>query len=1005
MAGFAEGVAADPRIGQLLGEYRIKELLGRGGMGVVYLAEHERLGRNVALKLLAPALAQNDVVRERFVRESRRAAAIDHPNIIPLFEAGEVDGHLFITMRYVAGVNLRELLEAEGNTLAAERAVRLVAQVGAALDAAHAVGLIHRDVKPANVMVDRQTGGEVEHCYLTDFGLTKDISSSTGFTDTGQFVGTINYVAPEQVEGRPLDARTDIYALGCVLYESLTGQVPFPRDSDLAVMFAHVSEPPPKPSVMRPEMGAAMDAVIARALAKSQSDRHATCAELIAEARGALAGEHPPVRPSAAAVIAAAAPVAPTQPSAEPAGPVTEPSPGMAPPSAPAHAAAPPAPPVPPAWRVAGAYVPQQPPPDDGGPNYLVAAAIVAIAVLLTAGGIVAALLLTGGDTGGGNGPSESDSADARRLIRETSQLNRDLIELQRTVARQDRATARTLRRLDAERRRARQLQAEAQRDLGELRDVRDSLVASTRLAGRAANQLEKIGTGGPGELGDVTITITGAVNHTNDAVNKYKDRTEGRSAPLPPDTRVDVASLPAVSRDLPDDASVKIVPGVEGSLDSLTGVGDVNGDGRGDVVATMTSEELYSAYVVFGQPGASEVDLTQLGDNGFELKTGATSTIYDITGAGDVDNDGNADLIVPLPGGEGEVGEQWAVVFGASGSAAVDVESSGDRVARIELPSQDLIVTEGLAQPSARAVGDVNGDGDGDVAIASPRIGTSGAGATWVVTGAERGGQVDLEALGDDGFEITGGTATSGFGGSVAAAGDFNGDRVDDLAIGAPYQRDEAGGAWIVFGSRDGADVDVSALGARGVRLTGGAGTQAGGSLAGAGDMNGDGLGDLAVGAPFASPGGRDRAGVAYVVFGRRDAGSIRLTDLGDGGFRIDGQGPAKYEGSGDIFGMATALEPAGDANGDGTPDLVVSGTRLDDGDDVSFVVYGKASTSRVDLAQPGGQAVAFEPPAGARVFPSPGSDFDGDKLADIPLWMTEGTDSTSGYLIEVER
>jgi serine/threonine-protein kinase len=289
VGGFAQGLAADPRPGQTLGDYTLKQLLGRGGMGVVFLAEHRRLGRNVALKLLAPALAQSDVVRERFVRESRRAAAIDHPNIIPVFEANEVEGNLFIAMRYVAGPNLRQLLQADA-PLGADRAVRLVGQVGSALDAAHSVGLVHRDVKPANVMVDGQAGAGSEHCYLTDFGLTKDISSSTGFTDTGQFVGTIQYVAPEQIENRALDARTDIYALGCVLYELLTEEVPFPRDSDMAVMFAHMNEPPPRPSAVRPEVGDAMDHVIARAMAKSQGDRHGSCAELVAEARDAMGG-------------------------------------------------------------------------------------------------------------------------------------------------------------------------------------------------------------------------------------------------------------------------------------------------------------------------------------------------------------------------------------------------------------------------------------------------------------------------------------------------------------------------------------------------------------------------------------------------------------------------------------------------------------------------------------------------------------------------------------------
>src|SRR3954454_2502095 len=213
--------------------YSIVRQLGEGGMGVVLLARDEALGRNVALKLLAPRYADDVQFRASFTRESRLAAAIDHPKIIPIFEAGEAQDQLFIAMRYVDGPDLRRVLAEEGPLVPA-RAVAIVEQVARALDAAHNAGLVHRDVKPGNVMIDPSEGRE--HCYLTDFGLTKNMSSSSGYTETGQFVGTLNYMAPEQIEGRDVDGRADQYALGCVLFECLAGVPPFRRDSDVAMM-------------------------------------------------------------------------------------------------------------------------------------------------------------------------------------------------------------------------------------------------------------------------------------------------------------------------------------------------------------------------------------------------------------------------------------------------------------------------------------------------------------------------------------------------------------------------------------------------------------------------------------------------------------------------------------------------------------------------------------------------------------------------------------------------
>ncbi len=223
--------------------YRIERTLGRGGMSVVYLAEHDWLQRKVALKVLAPQLAEDERFRERFVRESRLAASLDHPNVIPIYEAGASGADLFIAMRYVEGTDLRTLLH-EGGALEPERAVAIVRQVAAALDAAHEQGLVHRDVKPGNVLLARQRGSEAgEHVYLSDFGLTKRSASDSGITGTGQFVGTLDYAAPEQFRGGTPDARTDVYSLGCVLFECLTGQPPFTSENDAGLMYAHLQEP------------------------------------------------------------------------------------------------------------------------------------------------------------------------------------------------------------------------------------------------------------------------------------------------------------------------------------------------------------------------------------------------------------------------------------------------------------------------------------------------------------------------------------------------------------------------------------------------------------------------------------------------------------------------------------------------------------------------------------------------------------------------------------------
>jgi serine/threonine protein kinase len=278
-------VGSDPRPGSELAGFRLEELLGRGGMGAVYRAEDVRLGRKVALKLLAPGLAENDRFRERFLRESQLAASLDHPHIVPIYAAGEVEGQLYLAMRYVEGYDLKQLL-ARDERLEPDRALVLLGQVADALDAAHERGLIHRDVKPGNVLIAGRSGRE--HCYLADFGLTKQTASISGLTGTGELVGTVNYVSPEQIRGEAVDARADVYALGCVLYECLAGQPPHARESDVATLWAHVNEPPPTLASARPELGGEIDRVLSRALAKAPADRQESCGELVSSASAAL---------------------------------------------------------------------------------------------------------------------------------------------------------------------------------------------------------------------------------------------------------------------------------------------------------------------------------------------------------------------------------------------------------------------------------------------------------------------------------------------------------------------------------------------------------------------------------------------------------------------------------------------------------------------------------------------------------------------------------------------
>jgi len=262
--------------GDQIAGYRIQEQIGRGGMAVVYRALDLRLGRLVALKVLAPELGQDEAFRQRFIRESRAAAGVDHPHIIPVFEAGESAGVLFIAMRYVSGGDVRTLIETEGR-LSPRRVAAIASQAAAALDAAHAHGLVHRDVKPGNILLGEASGGGLDHVYLSDFGLSKHSLTPSTLTSTGQFLGTLDYVSPEQIQGQAVDGRADQYALACAVVEMLTGAPPFERTDTMALMWAQLQATPPRLTDRRPELLPVVDQVIARAMAKSPSSRYPTC--------------------------------------------------------------------------------------------------------------------------------------------------------------------------------------------------------------------------------------------------------------------------------------------------------------------------------------------------------------------------------------------------------------------------------------------------------------------------------------------------------------------------------------------------------------------------------------------------------------------------------------------------------------------------------------------------------------------------------------------------------
>jgi serine/threonine protein kinase len=405
---------------QRLAGYSLDEQIGHGGMAVVYRATDERLGRRVALKLLAPALAEDASFRQRFIRESRAAAAVDHPNIIPIYEAGETDGALFIAMRYVQGGDVRGLLERE-KPLATDRVWSIISQVASALDAAHEHDLVHRDVKPGNMLLDASGGrgwspaGQFEHVYLADFGISKMQLAAAALTQTGQFVGTLDYIAPEQIENKRIDGRADQYSLACAAFELLAGSRPFKKDTQFGLITAHLTDPPPPVTMRRPGLPPEVNQVLARAMAKGPAQRYATCSDFAADlgrGLGLLTG--PPRQPGWAP-----SPTPPPRPRTEVAQPVPAPALAAAGLSSarqrpvtagrPATAARPPG---------AGSGIGSWPPPPPtststgkrpGRPRWVAAAIAVAAAVVI-GGGVTAAIVLT---HHAGPAPSPSTSLPA----------------------------------------------------------------------------------------------------------------------------------------------------------------------------------------------------------------------------------------------------------------------------------------------------------------------------------------------------------------------------------------------------------------------------------------------------------------------------------------------------------------------------------------------------------------------------------------------------------------
>lgn len=310
--------------GSVLAGYTIVRALGTGGMGTVYLARHPRLPKHVALKVLAPALGVDPSFRVRFEREAHLAAQLDHPNVVSVHDCGNAEGLMWLAMQFVDGSNAAMLLSERGNGLEPAQALDILTQAARGLDAAHRHGILHRDIKPANLMVTPGWDGspDSERVLVSDFGIARTLDSATVLTQTGSFLGTLAYAAPELIEGVEVDHRADIYSLGCTLHAMLTGSVAFPRSNPMAIMHAHMAAAPPRPSETHPHLPPAIDAVIATAMAKDPADRYPSCRALAEAAASALATAHLAV--TVTSPTPSPAPTTPTRP-----GPPATPEPAI----------------------------------------------------------------------------------------------------------------------------------------------------------------------------------------------------------------------------------------------------------------------------------------------------------------------------------------------------------------------------------------------------------------------------------------------------------------------------------------------------------------------------------------------------------------------------------------------------------------------------------------------------------------------------------------------------
>ena len=409
-------------VGTEFAGYRITGILGRGGMSVVYSAEHLSLGRTVALKILSTWLGEDEAFRERFIRESKLAAALEHPNIIPIYDAGESNGVLYIAMRHVAGGDLGSRIKQSG-PLSLGQTIFYLEQVAGALDQAHSQGLVHRDVKPGNILIESSS----DRVYLTDFGVVKQ-STAPNLTKTGHFLGTFAYAAPEQIERKPIDGRTDLYALGCVLHECLSGAPPYNAETEASMLHAHLVEPPPKLTDVRPDLPQTINTVLATAMAKAKEDRYASGAELVRALRAVALGTGA-TAPALAPQAVGAAPATVLSQTPEPAAAAAPAAVAMASAAA-VEASAPPAPPPP--EPPPAAEAPPPPPPaaepdpepsaapppasrGGGGMTITLSGRRLALALAglaaLVAVAVVAAILLTGNGNSGGSGTTAASTA------------------------------------------------------------------------------------------------------------------------------------------------------------------------------------------------------------------------------------------------------------------------------------------------------------------------------------------------------------------------------------------------------------------------------------------------------------------------------------------------------------------------------------------------------------------------------------------------------------------